>query len=72
MATDRKLYILKIASVEGIDTGREQYSTTGSVDEIYAIIAVANGGAAIVDDGYRDPIEAKESWPEATYRADAR
>jgi hypothetical protein len=72
MAIDRKLYILKIASVEGIDTGRQQYSTTGSVDELYAVIAVADEGVAIVDDGYRDPIEAKESWPEATYGAGAR
>jgi len=69
MANRREYYIVRIDSWEGSDTGRKQYSTPGPLDEIYAIIAVADNRAVIVDDGYRDATEAKEAWPEALYEA---
>jgi len=72
MANRRKYYIVRIDNWEGSDTGREQYTATGSVGEVYAVISVAGNRAVIVDDGYRDPDEAKKSWPEAAYGAVAR
>jgi hypothetical protein len=60
-----KRYIVPIEQMEGEDV--QIYVTVGSDPNAtaYAVLAVDELGASIVDNGYSSIEEARESWPEA-------
>jgi len=59
----KKYFVVKINSYDGADT----YLSCGSENQdfVFAVIALEDdGGAWIVDNGYRSRAEAELAWPE--------
>jgi hypothetical protein len=62
---EKKMYIVEIAQVNGDETTIYLETNGYPVKSLFAILAISDGGASIVDNCYRRIDEAQSAWPEA-------
>jgi len=62
---ETKMYIVEIPQVLGDETTIYLETNGYAVKSLFAIVAISDGGASIVDKCYRTIDEAQSAWPEA-------
>jgi hypothetical protein len=62
---ETKNYIVEIERLDGDDTTIYLEADGETVNHLFAIVAIAERGACIVDNCYRSIGEAQKSWPDA-------
>jgi len=58
-------YIVKIPQVLGDETSIYLETDGNTVESLFAIVEISDGGASIVDNCYRTIGEAQSAWPNA-------
>ena len=62
---NEKTYIVEIPQVNGDETTIYLAANGYPVKSLFAIVAISDGGASVVDNCYRTIDEAQSAWPEA-------
>lgn len=62
---EAKSYIVEISVIDGDETLVYLEADGQPVESLYAVVAIAERGACIIDNCYRSIGEAQKAWPEA-------